>query len=449
MNDGTVDVDVDISVTAADNTAPSFDETSYSFSDVAIAVDTVVGTVDATDDDTLSYSLTGTDASTFDIDSDGEITVATELTYGQSYSFNVVADDGTDTTSVGVSVTAEAEPIPAVPTQYQDTYDEDLGYNVLPESNGGLRRVTSAGVVQALGNTWYTDRPYNVSAIRMLSIGDDLHLTVGYGNPDKLLSYNSLASQADNYVHIVFGNTLRYVLPVFTPTQNVYAELADLGKRVNATVSFEKNIIRIADRAPFRALTDGATGTGTGNLAFDGVNKTFPDSGWVIIGEEVIKYTGQASGAFTGVVRGVLGTTITDHADNSRILYLDNVITTNYKSITRVSDTNRVRNIIRDSARTAEVRDDTSITTFSELPFTLDLGLTRHQTQWIESVFDSYIEELKDLQDIFNITIRQDFSLSLGQIVPFFHDETLKAMRVVSIRYSQTDTAIRGRTISI
>ena len=92
------------------NNAPSFSESSYAFTDIAIAVNTVVGTVAATDadDDTLSYSLTGTDASNFAIDSDGEITVATALTNSTTYNFNVVADDQTDTTSVAVTVTAVA-----------------------------------------------------------------------------------------------------------------------------------------------------------------------------------------------------------------------------------------------------------------------------------------------------------------------------------------------------
>ena len=92
------------------NNAPVFGESSYTFSDVAIAVGTVVGTVAATDadNDTLTYSLTGTDTSTFAIDANGQITVDIALTNGQAYGFNVVADDGTDTASVGVSVTAIA-----------------------------------------------------------------------------------------------------------------------------------------------------------------------------------------------------------------------------------------------------------------------------------------------------------------------------------------------------
>ena len=101
-------------VSTTPNTAPAFANTSYAFTDVAIAVGTVVGTVAATDADSddLRYSLTGTDASDFAIDSDGQITVATALTYATSYSFNVVANDGTTTTSVPVTVTAVAAPPP-------------------------------------------------------------------------------------------------------------------------------------------------------------------------------------------------------------------------------------------------------------------------------------------------------------------------------------------------
>ena len=138
-----------------------------------------------------------------------------------------------------------------------------MGYNLLPESQGQLKRVNSSGAVEALGNLWYTDRPYNIAATRCLSIGDDLHLTMGYGNLDEVLRFNSLASAADNVSHIVYGRTLHYVLPAFSPNGSVYASLADIAKKVNASLSFEKNIVMIGDRSPYRSEVDGATGIGT------------------------------------------------------------------------------------------------------------------------------------------------------------------------------------------
>ena len=208
-----------------------------------------------------------------------------------------------------------------------DERTQTMGYNVIEEALGALKKINSSGEVESLGNVWYTDRPYNVFTMRMLSIDDALHLCAGYGNLDELLRYNSLASGADNVVHIVYGRTLHYVLPTFQPNgRSIYAALAGLAKSVNATLSFEKNLIMISDRRPFRAETDGATGTGTGNLSFSDANKAFPSSGYLLIGKEILRYTGISSGAFTGITRGVLGSDIENHADASAILYLDTII---------------------------------------------------------------------------------------------------------------------------
>ena len=329
---------------------------------------------------------------------------------------------------------------------------QTMGYNIVEESLGALKKISNSDEVENLGNVWFTDRPYNVFPTRMLSIGDDLHLSAGYGNLDELLRYNSLASQADNMVHIVYGKTLPYVLPKFSPTESVYAALADLAKRVNATLSFEKNVIMISDRRPFRAVTDRATGTGTADISFSDANKTFPSSGYLLTGKEILSYTGITGGAFTGIERGVLGSQIANHPDDSEVLYLDTLIQTEklgspYKSVVLQFDVNRIFNIIRDSGGVAEVRDEASIALYGERPYTLDLGLTRHEKVWIEEIFKSYLKELSTLQQIVNIQVIPDFSLRLGQIVPFFYKGLISGMRIVSVRYERRTTHIKGRTV--
>lgn len=332
---------------------------------------------------------------------------------------------------------------------------QTIGYNVVPESLGALKKITNSGEVEHLGNVWYTDRPYNVFPTRMLSFNGELHLTAGYGNLDELLRFNSLASGAENVVHLVYGRTLHYVLPRFgAPSGSVYAGLADIAKKVNATLSFEKNVILLSDRRPYRAVTDDATGTGTENLRFSDANKVFPSSGYLLIGKEILKYTGITDGAFTGIQRGILGSPIADHAEDSRILYLDTLIQTEelgspYKAITLQSDTNRIFNVIRDSGGIAEVRDEASIAQYGERPYTLDLGLTRHEKAWSEAIFQSYLEELKDLQQIVNIQVVPDYSLRLGQMVPFFYKGLISGMRIVSVRYEQQTTHLKGRTVTL
>ena len=159
---------------AGANTAPAFADASYSFDDVAIAVGEIVGTVAATDadNDTLSYTLTGTDASTFAIDANGQITVAVALTNSQVYSFNVVADDGTDTTSVGVSVTAIADTTPALSfgseTIDNQVWEVDTAITsvTLPEATGGTGTITyslsptvPAGITFSAGNRRVSGTP--------------------------------------------------------------------------------------------------------------------------------------------------------------------------------------------------------------------------------------------------------------------------------------------------
>ena len=70
--------------------------------------------------DTLSYSLTGTDASRFAIDANGQITIATALSYATTYNVNVVADDTQDTASVPVSITTLTQANLTITTTHGD-----------------------------------------------------------------------------------------------------------------------------------------------------------------------------------------------------------------------------------------------------------------------------------------------------------------------------------------
>ena len=79
---------------------------------------TLVGATVAAEDvegDTLTYSLSGEDASSFEIDSEGQITVATGVTFDigtqETYTFTVEADDGFERATVEVTITLMAAPV--------------------------------------------------------------------------------------------------------------------------------------------------------------------------------------------------------------------------------------------------------------------------------------------------------------------------------------------------
>ena len=67
---------------------------------------------------------------------------------------------------------------------------------------------------------------------------------------------------------------------------------------------------------------------------------------------------------------------------------------------------------------------------------------------WIERNFRGVTSKIcRNLQQIANIQTIPDFSLRLGQIVPFFYAGQLKPMRIVSVRYERNATHIKGRTV--
>ena len=330
-----------------------------------------------------------------------------------------------------------------------DERTRTMGYNLVPEPLGGLKRINPVGESESLGNLWFEERPSNVAATRCLSFDGDLHVSMAYGNLDEILRVNSLASKPDNVQHLVYGKKLHYVLPKLNTNNNRYALLADIAKKINATLSFENGLIVVRDRNPYRAKTDGNTGTGTANLDFDGQNKAFPFAGYLLIGKEILKFTGIRSGTFTGLQRGILATEVTNHADNTPILYLDEVLESDRISgrLTFSTDTTRIYNVIRNSDNTSEEADTTSVTIYGELPYTLNLGLTKHELAWQAYILKNYLEHLKEPQQLINLTLKPTNYLEIGQIIGVKYGILVYAVQILSITKNKQSTQIRGRTL--
>ena len=70
-----------------------------------------IAATDADSGDTITYSLEGRDAATFEIDdTNGQLRTSAALVVGETYSVTVAADDGTDITRISVSIEATAAP---------------------------------------------------------------------------------------------------------------------------------------------------------------------------------------------------------------------------------------------------------------------------------------------------------------------------------------------------
>lgn len=327
--------------------------------------------------------------------------------------------------------------------------EQTMGYNILPDPLGALKKINSSDEVESLGNIWFQERPYNVTPAQCLAFDDELHLCIGYGVPDEMLRYNSLASKPDNFQHIVYGKKLHYVVPEFDPNTSRYALLADIAKKTNATLSFQTGLIVISDRDPFRARTNSTTGTGTGNLDFDSQNKAFPSTGYLLIGKEILKYSGISGGAFTGIQRGVLGTEVVNHPNNTPIHYLHTALDDSriIGGFSLSTDSVRIHNVIRNPDNIAEEPATQSIAAFGELPYSLDLGLTHHELAWQEHIFKNYLENLKDPHPLIDLTLKPSFYLDLEQFVGFRYDMLVYGVQIVNITYSKDSTTIQGRLL--
>ena len=136
-SDGTLSDTVDVTITVTNvNEAPAFPSTAPTAHNVDenTATDTDIGTspYTATDPDagaTLTYSLEGTDAASFDIDSSGQLKTKEDLDYEtkDSYTVTVKVDDGrggSDTVDVTITVTNVNE-APAFADTAPTTQDVD------------------------------------------------------------------------------------------------------------------------------------------------------------------------------------------------------------------------------------------------------------------------------------------------------------------------------------
>ena len=343
-------------------------------------------------------------------------------------------------------------------------YSKAMGYNtgetpaslfkIATKNEDGTDKAFADLEVEELGNFWWQDDiDYPLSATRFLSVEGELHSIRGYGTPSEVLRAQSLAAAPDNFAHIVYGQKLRYILPTVSVAETLYNTLANIGLQTYTTLNFQSQLISLKDRRPYRAKTNGTTGTGTANIAFDTENRAFPTHGYLRIGDEFLQYTGISSGTFTGITRGIARTAVSNHADNTDILYLNAVLSE--KDILQMqSDLNIAQhaNVIRDSNSTVEVRDAANITRYHEQVYPLDLGLTPNESDWIEHIFEEYLSELKYLSVILTLhlpPLKKSKALQLTQIIGLRYGTSLYAARVEAITDTEDILEVKAKSISV
>lgn len=113
-------------------------------------------------------------------------------------------------------------------------------------------------------------------------------------------------------------------------TPDKWLDITEAWPNANGTPDAYTVVRRQLTVGPQRPSSNSATSTASGaitstvtTLNLTAASGTFRAKGWVLIGTEVIEYTGVSSTTLTGCVRGVHGTNNTSHASNATVSEID------------------------------------------------------------------------------------------------------------------------------
>ena len=330
---------------------------------------------------------------------------------------------------------------------------DSLGLDLeLPERNQGvdnglLRSIdTTTGDITTHGGLWFEQQAFHGTPTQLLSIGSDLHIIMMHGNADGILQKNHVCASPGNFQWVVYGRTLQFILGTLPVHDNIFDTLTDIATKINATLQIQNNHIKINRRSPQQFQINGALTRTAVSLLYDGaVGTEFPDSGYLLIDNELIHFTGKTSTMLTGLTRGVYSEAVA-HADNSAVFLLDLVINPKQylQDVDRL-DSNRLYNIVK-SGDIVEKRNETSIESLGVNILSIDFGLSAHDRTWIDHIADQYLSENQDVSFLIRLSVPRQTAVQLGDLVNYNYGDIVFPIRVVSLQKHPTHIEMTGRT---
>ena len=321
-----------------------------------------------------------------------------------------------------------------------DGWDAETRANTVESNKVWLKRI-NAGVVEDVASPWFDGANFNATAVKMISAPDGLHAIVRYADAFDISAVDSDASRPENEQWVTFGNEITYHVES-VPPGSFYDAMTTFATISNSRLEVAANRLRFVDIDPYQALLDGGITDASASLMYDGANKPFPASGHVLIGSEILRYTGRTATQLTGLTRGVGGTTAAAHADNDSVLFLDKVINrgidTPYSAVSIDNDTDKFYNVVRDSDDFTEVADQASVDLYGRREFVNNLPLSVNQIAWRRYLNTKTLGRLKDVKSVVSATLPASYYLDIGDIIYFdYEDEISIPIEIIDIRHTQ------------
>ena len=321
-------------------------------------------------------------------------------------------------------------------------WDASSRRNTVSPNKVWLYRVRGTGV-EAVASPWYEGGAFNATAVRMLSEGSRLHAIVRYADKFGISGVDSDAGHTENEQWVTFGEEIPFYAERFD-FGSLHAALVAYAKLGNARLEMVGNRFRFSDVDPYEAFCAISVSAVAGRLDYEGANKTFPQSGYVLVNGEIMKYTGRDPRQLTGLSRGIDGTAAVVHPAGSRVVFINKVVHRAWlfdeplKAINIRIDTNKFYNVVRDSDGTAAAVDRESVERFGRREYVTDLALSDHQVAWRRYINAKTLNRLKDIKSVVRFRTRASYYLDIGEVVAFrYGNELLMPIQIIDIQHTQ------------
>ena len=329
-------------------------------------------------------------------------------------------------------------------------------------NQSGLLQYEEADEIKSLGIAWRHlttrgdsryDNIYGAIDSPIRVIGSDLHMFLGKDDvavPDQ----NDIIG---DYEEIVYSDTIQPVVPILeTNGKTVLDLLNDINQTTYTFSRFENNKLVIQSKLSKTADFVGISGT---TLTFKNLQGEIPIIGYIKIGQEFIAYNGKTETTILNIERNRLGTISRYYPENEDILFFDHIIDGGavdnpILDISFQNDYNFLANTINvnyGQQRTDYLEDVRSITTNDRKEAEINTLLDDHQKPWAENIGSLYLEELKDLKQQIQLSLKPSFFLRLGETVILRYPDRAEIdgpCRITRLQFGKERTNVTLKTLN-
>ena len=267
--------------------------------------------------------------------------------------------------------------------------------------------------------------------------GKSTFFIVGFDSPDSALGFDidppKNAQSLQNWLWQEISADVPLKLPVLnTHRLRAWDVLTELATITHTTIGIEQDSFTMRTRDAVRTrLTHDVL---VADLIVQANTAGFPDSGYLLIRKEVIKYSAKTADRFTVVSRGVHSSTAAAYGASTEVILLnafafDHVVDSNLISVNLEPDFLNLYNQVTvrygDDNR-AYAEDSESVSAYGERPYQLELSnLSEHERDWADRLAESYLKETGKIRSLVSMRLRWSPELEIGQIIVVHHEDKI------------------------